>query len=291
MSRYSIIRVNFEICLIILFFFPLCYAQGLPLPERSRQIWQKLEPGLEFGEFTSPVVSASGDSVVRVLRIDTDYFYLKLLMVSAVKNGQALLVKEWAKQYNLVAAINASMYQKDYRSSISLMKTRTHVNNPRLSNDKSILAFDTLNRSLPEVYIIDRECDEFEKLSKNYGTLIQSIRMISCSGKNVWAQQEKRWSTALIATTTSHQVLFIHVRSAYSTHDLINILRKLPLNISRALYAEGGQEAQLYINSGNVHSEFGGSFDSDLLSDNEIQVVTPLPNIVGVIRKNNAAPE
>ena len=106
--------------------------------------------------------------------------------------------------------------------------------------------------------------------------------MISCKGKNVWNQQPHRWSTAAIAVDAQDNIQFIHVRAPYSTYDLINILKKLPLGISRAMYTEGGPQAQLYINAANREFEFVGSYDTGANAVKEGSVSWPLPNVVGI---------
>lgn len=250
--------------------------------------WQQLEKGLELGEFQAPQRPAAGDSVIRVLRIDPQFFELKLMNASAIEKGRALTAKDWCRRYGLVAALNASMYQQDYKTSVSLMRTRGHVNNARLSKDMAILAFDRLSPDVPAVKIIDRECDKFSNWKNRYGTLVQSIRMVSCTGKNVWSPQSQQWSTAAIAIDRRGRVLFIHVRSLYSTHDLINILRQLPLHIERALYTEGGPQAQLYVNGGNRQLELVGRVESSISEASVVSIALPIPNAIGVVRKKAA---
>jgi hypothetical protein len=174
------------------------------------------------------------------------------------------------------------MYQKDYQSSVSFMQTKGHINNPRLSKDKTILAFDRLSPEVPRVKMVDRQCENFDEWKEKYATFIQSIRMISCQGKNVWRQQPHKWSTALIGIDSSGNVLFIHVRSHYSTHDLINILLELPLHISQAMYTEGGREAQLYIQSGDCEYEFVGRYGTGF---DPRSYVPPIPNVIGITRR------
>jgi hypothetical protein len=244
--------------------------------------WQKLAPGLELGEFKAPLASEFGDSKVRVLRIDPQHYRLRLLNASASKNGRPLSAKQWSQQNGLVAAINASMYQEDYKSSVSLMRTIAHVNNPRLSKDMTILAFDRKDADVPLVKLIDRQCEDIKVWQKKYTTMIQSIRMISCTGENVWAQQPQKWSTAAIGVDEQDRILFIHVGSPYSTHDLINILKKLPLDIARAMYAEGGPQAQMYINTGQHEYEFVGSYEIDIQGDMKKLISRPVPNVVGI---------
>jgi hypothetical protein len=257
-----------------------------PVPEaRQKAGWQQLDRGLELGIFPAPQAAAGGDSVVRVLRIDSRYFQLRLFNVSHIQNGVPLTPKQWCRQNGLAAAINPSMYQIDYKTSVSLMRTKVHTNNPRLSKDMTILAFDRQDAGVPRVKIIDRQCEDFQSWKKKYGTLVQSIRMISCKGENVWKPQARRWSTSAIGIDKRDRILFIHVRALYSTHDLINILQKLPLNISRAMYTEGGPQAQLYINSAGKELEFAGSYETNSNAADEGSISWPLPNVLGISKR------
>jgi len=249
--------------------------------------WQILAEGLELGIFNSPLPAEIGDSKIRILRIDPQRFKLRLLNASAVEDGRPMSAKEWSRQNGLVAAINASMYQADYKSSVSLMRTNAHVNNPRISKDMAILAFDRKQSDVPRVKIIDRQCEDLETWEKKYGTVIQSIRMISCTGKNVWTQQPQKWSTAAIGIDDRERVLFIHVGSPYSTHDVIDILKELPLNIARAMYTEGGPQAQLYINIGDHEYEFVGNYEIELQGNVKKLITRPVPNVVGISLKTN----
>jgi hypothetical protein len=273
-----------------------CAALGLLAGFRQAQagepepgVWRRFEPGLEFASFLSPVPAEQGDSRIRVLRIDPRRFELRLLNASAMPESAPMTAKEWARTNDLVAATNASLYQADYRTSVSLMKTREHTNNPRLSKDNTILAFDRLDDGVPPVQIIDRTCDDLPGLQGRYGTLVQSIRMISCQGKNVWRPQDKAWSTAAIGIDRAGRVLFIHVRSPFSTHDLIEGLLALPLGIARAMYVEGGPQAQLYVRAGGRELEFAGTHGSPLGVAADLYVA-PIPNVIGVRRIAAASP-
>jgi hypothetical protein len=222
---------------------------------------------------------------VQVLRIDPTRFELRLLNASAPGQGRAQSARDWCENNNLVAAINASMYQTDHRRSVSLMMTRTHVNNPHLSKDKTVLAFDPIDPQAPPVKILDRECDDFEAERRRYGALVQSIRMLSCKGRNVWAPQPRRWSTAAIGADGGGRVLFIHARPPYATHDLINLLTRLPLGLTRLMYVEGGREAQLFVRGGGREYEFVGAYGSDPDESEAGGHAWPVPNVVAVARR------
>jgi len=244
--------------------------------------WRNLEKGLDVGIFQAPKKSGFGDSLIRILRADTASFGLRLLNTSSKDQGKLWSVKDWANRNGLVAAINASMYQKDMMSSVSYMRTRQHTNNTWVSNDKTILAFDPDDRSLVPVRIIDRDCEDFGTLRKQYGTMVQSIRMVSCHGKNMWKQQKKMWSIAAIGL--DHRILFIHVRSPYTTYDFINMLLELPVGLKQAMYVEGGADAQLYINTGNEEHEFIGSYSTGSREHDKNTYSRPIPNVLGLVR-------
>ena len=247
-------------------------------------IWRNLEKGLDVGIFPAPKISAFGDSLIRILRADTASFGLRLLNASSEDQGRRLSVKSWVKKNGLVAAINASMYQKNRMSSVSYMKNGQHINNTWVSKDKTFLAFNPIEKNLLPVRIIDRDCDDFQTLRKQYDTLVQSIRMISCHGENMWEQQKKIWSIAGIGLDHKGRILFIHVRSPYSSHDLINMLLELPIGLKQAMYVEGGADAQLYINTGKEEHEFIGSYSTGSREHDENTFSHPIPNVLGLVR-------
>ncbi|HTT71524.1 MAG TPA: phosphodiester glycosidase family protein [Anaeromyxobacteraceae bacterium] len=240
-----------------------------------------LEPGLDLGLFPGPA-SAPGDGQVWVARIDPARFELRLLNASA-GDARPHTVREWALAAGAVAGINAGMFQTDGLTSLGLMRSRAHQNNPRLSGRlKAVLAFDPLRPGLPRVQILDGACGELDPFPTAYGTLIQSIRMVSCDRKNVWAPEARRFSAAAIGLDGAGRALFIHARSPYKVHDLIDALLALPLDLRRALYVEGGPEAQLYVHSGEREVERLGAIEGQT---EERGLAWEVPNVVVAVRR------
>ena len=272
---------------LIAFFLFIFILGAMTLSEQRKLLnsntWKSLEPGLDLGIFPCP--SSHGETCeINILRINPAFFELRLLNTSASKEGMPLTARQWCKENNLVAAINASMYQQDIKTSVSLMKTKGHVNNPRLSKDKAILAFDRRSSKVPKVQIIDRECQNFHKVKENYRTLVQSIRMVSCKGRNVWRQQKKKFSIASVGIDKKGNVLFIHVQNPLTPYDLINILLKLPISIKKAMYVEGGSESQLFVQSHGQEFEFMGIYEAFFIEPGSVLLPRPVPNVIGVVR-------
>jgi len=246
--------------------------------------WKTLETGLDYERF-SPKSSSGNLVVVRALRIDPEFFELKLMNASNLQDQVRRSARAWGKDFSLLATINASMYQEDRRTSVSLMKTRKHTNNAYVSKDQCILAFDPRKSKIPSITLIDRQCDDFEKLRHDYGTLVQSIRMISCKGKNVWSKQARKASIAAIGLDESGRVLFLHLSTPQTTYDFIQLLQKLPLALKGAMYLEGSAPAQMSVNHAKLQLEVAGTWCSDSAEPDERAFALPIPNIIGVVRK------
>ncbi len=270
--------------MLLLFCFLLSFsrlsAEGFPGD------WAQLEPGFSIQVFDSPVKSRLGDSRITVLKIDPEKFDFEIYCASQY-NNKLRTVKEWAQDFNLVAAINAGMFAKDYLTSVGFLKSGDHVNNPTVNHSYNcVFACGPLEDGLPAARIIDRQCENFPDLRKKYRSFVQGIRMISCHQKNVWEQQPNQWSIAALGFDKGGNILFIHCRSPYTVHDFINILLKLPLEIRNAMYLEGGPPASLYYSLQGLQNELAGSYETDFLLNNNNQISWQIPNVIGVKKKS-----
>lgn len=254
---------------------------ALAAPSTTADGWEELAPGLELGAFATPG-EADRSGEIHVVRVDPELWEPVLLNTSAPGEGELHTAREWCRLKGMTAAVNASMFQTDYRRSVSLMRTRDHVNSSYLSKDNCVLAFDPLEPDLPPLRLVDRTCDDLEAATRGYGTLVQSIRMISCRGHNVWGEQKRRHSIAAIGVDHDGRLLMIHCRRPYSTHDFIDILLRLPLDIDRCMYTEGGPEAQLYVGVDGNEREFVGSYESGFLESDLNRRAWPVPNVIAV---------
>lgn len=247
--------------------------------------WQVLEPGLEYAEVASPIPSASGDSLIRMARVDPARFSVELFNASAAPDGVRRTARQWSVEHDLVAAINASLYQADYRTSTSLMRSRQHVNNPRLSRHNAVLLFDRLDPDLPPLQLVDRTCTDLGAVADRYAGAVQGIRMISCQRVNVWTQQPKRWSNAAVGIDDRGRLLLLHMRDPLSTHDFGEALLRLPIDLRATMYVEGGPEAQLFVSAGGREVETVGSYGSSGLAALANGLALPIPNVLGVRRR------
>jgi hypothetical protein len=244
-----------------------------------------VDEGIAVRQFDSMVKSALGDSKITVVKIDPRYYDFQLYSASEYGNKN-LSVKDWARKYGLLAAINAGMYQADISTSVGFMKNFEHTNNSWFSrNLKAVLAFNPKDGSQPSIRLIDTTCDDFVGLKEKYNTFIQGIRMINCRQQNVWGNEEKSWSIAALAIDKNGNVLFIFTRSPFMVHDFIDIILALPLSVYNAVYLEGGVEASLYVSAIGFEMERVGGYGNRFYNKYGNSASWPVPNVIGVARK------
>jgi hypothetical protein len=248
-------------------------------------LWKKVDEGLYVREFTHPEESKFKDSKITIVKIDPKFYSFKLLCAS--EHGKVkMAVKKWCQKYNLLSAINAGMYQEDGIRNVGYMKNFSHMNNPRLNPVyKAVLAFNPIESGLPEIQIIDLQCQDFGGLRDKYQTLVQNIRMISCQQVNVWSKQDKAWSMAVLGMDKRGNALFIFTEAHYSGHDFANLLLSLPISIHNAMYLEGGQEASLYFSANDIEFERMG-YPAGLNENESIPVARSIPNVIGIVKKS-----
>jgi hypothetical protein len=254
----------------------------LTAPAHAGEIaFKPLQPGLGLATLNIPPPDGDPQPQLYILRIDPERFDLKLVTASARKETPAT-AKDWTRRVGAVAAINSNMYQTDHRTSVSLMRGPGFVNNPRLSKDNTVLMFNRSAKGLPRAQIVDRSCQPFAKLRTQYRSQVQSIRMLDCTGMNVWARQPRRYSHAVMGQDGQGHILFIFTAAAWRTHDFVNMLQRLPIRITRLMYGDGGPPAQLYVNAGGVEVDGFGVY-SGRLKRHFSTAARPIPNVIAVV--------
>ena len=270
--------------LLLIFFIGMMFC--LPPPDSAQDDpWKKIDEGLFWADFDPPPRFPATESKVLVTRIDPRYYAFKLLCASEHERDR-FTAKGWCEKMNLIGAINAGMYQEDGYSNVGYMKNFAHVNNRRLNSTyQSVVAFNRIDATVPEIQIIDLKCQNFEEMKTRYQTFVQNIRMISCRQENVWSKQDNRWSLAVLGIDKNGNALFIFSEGPYSGHEFNNILLSLPISIYNAAYLEGGPQASLYLSANGIQLDEVGTYETGPEGGRIRAIPRLLPNVIGIKRK------
>lgn len=237
--------------------------------------WKVLLPGLEFAEVPLPVLSHAGDSLARIVRVTSGPWTIAL-RTAVGHGGQARTVEGWLGDA-AVAAINPGMFGVDWVLPTGHMVADAQVVNPAWSADRSVLA-----ASGAGFHVFNLECEARPDV-ETYPTMVQSIRMLDCAGKNIWADQPREWSAALVGEDRAGRLLLIHVRSPYRMHDLVDQLIAMPLDLRALHYGDGGPPAFLSVRTPVLTGDWVGSWETGAFENDGNETAGSIPNVLVVV--------
>lgn len=253
---------------------------------------QTLTPGLVVERRRGPPAEgdAGADATVVFARIDPRRFAPRLL--TAAEQGARRTAPAWAKEFGLVAVINASMYAPDGRS-VSLLVDDGRANNPR--DDRrfgGVLGLEPRRPERPPVVLLGRGCpgDDVEALRNDYRLVVANYRLLDCAGRAIAWSDEKSYSAAAIGVDAAGNVVLIHSRAPHRMRDFALWLARPEQRIAAAVYVEGGPEASLYAAAGGQVVEAIGSYETGFREDDDNRAFWELPNVIGFATRTYPTP-
>ncbi len=256
----------------------------LPQPSPKLTItapWKKLEPGLEHASFALQNTKAPKANL-EVLRFDPKYFQFVLHSISE-KGCSPQTLSQWASEADTVAAINASMYLPDGRTSTGYMRSGTHQNNKHIA--KSFGAFflaEPTKTHLAPAKLLEKDQPNTLETLDDYAIVIQNFRLINSNREILWSKGGQKHSIAAVGEDGQGNILFLHCRQPIEAYTFAQELLRLPLDVRTVMYVEGGAQAGMVLRQNNESTFWGGRHPADVLLGS---VAVALPNILGVRRK------
>jgi hypothetical protein len=273
-------KIKISLALITLLSLSLCVAG-------QDSAWTRIDEGLYYGDFRVPNRLGMEGSKILIVRIDPRIYEFRLLSASELSSKTGPLnVREWADKYKLIGAVNAGMFQADLKSNVGYMKNYAYMNNPRIHKAyHSVFAFNPKKAELPPSMIFDTDVRSMKEVIGEYNTVIQNLRLIKRPRLNRWAQQDKRWSEVALGQDQGGNLLFIFSETAYTMHELGNILLALPIQLDCAQHLEGGPLASLYLRHAGVEIKRTGSLGFPAGGNSAADGFLPIPNVIGITKK------
>ena len=257
---------------------PLMAQEGVA-PQGEANGWRELEPGLSFREFQI----RDGGMEIAALRIDPARFIFTLC-ASSLDGRPARTLREWGEQYDLTAAINASMYLPDGKTSTGYLRQGEHVNNRRMAERFGAFFVAGPDRpGLPDAAILNRDAHDWRELLPHYALVIQNYRMINNERNILWSPGGPMYSISAVAEDGTGHILFLHCREPVEAHAFAQHLLRLPLDVRTVMYVEGGGQAGLLVRSRSLRRELAGKPSSPFFVTGNLRA--PLPNVLGVRAK------
>ena len=299
---------KFSLSIFLSLFFLISPCKLLSASMAQFPAWQNISLGLALSfmplpnallkQSNAPLTNIESTGLI-LLRIDPKFNELVLLMSS--EHGNFFTLSEWAHEYELLAVTNASMYQQDGKKSIGLMRTKEHVNNPKISKRLgSFFVSDLLNpteegnKNLPAFDIIDRNQPNLEQHLAKYGTVLQNFRVLDPAGSTLWPSSGPVHSMSLLGKDNKGLLYIVFSRAPLNPSSVGEELRLNFANnsaeqgtkLEALMYLEGGREAGLALKQGAELQLWSGLPKQQFLGINPALLPsTPVPNVLGVRAK------
>jgi len=242
------------------------------------ELWKNLANGIEYRLF--PINSGVGN--LHIVKIDPTQAKLTLLLASE-HDKRLRTAAQWCEEYNLIAAINAGMFQGDYLTNVGYLKNGSYIQNKRWKSQyKSVLAFDPTGSGLPSAIMVDVENHSDLRNIHDYASVIQNLRLMKGRGVNVWSKSDRKWSEAAVGMDKGGHVLFVFSRYPFTMREFNEVIKSLDLGVVSMMHVEGGPLASLSIRAKDVMIDLTGSYESDVHPDDTNNIQWPIPNIIGV---------
>jgi hypothetical protein len=243
--------------------------------------WAALGAGLELGRFTLPGLGPP-EAELHVLRVDPRRWELTLHGLPSDDESGGHTAREWARREGLAAAINAGMYQEDYRTHAGYLSADGTVLSRGVNGYLSAAAFAPVQANDPPFRIFDLDEEPLASVLPRYRRLVQNLRLIKRPGEKRWDPQERRWSEAALGEDREGRVLLLFCGTPLPLDRLIDALLALPLGIVAAQHLEGGSQAQLFVSAGGRSLELVGGYEGAFPAPDPNRTARPIPNVIGV---------
>ncbi len=277
LERFAILSATFSLGL------------SLALAAHPAANWQTIAPGMDLKYSpVNPPATKGGASIV-ILRIDPNLWQLEVVGINQTGETAGHTARAWSQKRNFSAAINAGMFATDQKTHLGYMRSGGQISNGHQNAYQSVAAFDPRDSANPRFHVFDLDAPgaNFQNILKDYGSIVQNLRLIKRPGLNQWPQQERKWSEAALGEDDTGRILFIFSRAPFSMHDLNRALLSAGIGLVAAQHLEGGPEAQLYVHAGTTELEMFGSYETSFVENDKNSIAWPVPNILGVRPRAN----
>jgi hypothetical protein len=225
-----------------------------------------------------PAVGTS--ACLDAVRADLAHFDLRVL--TSAQDGPVRTAPAWLAELHLTAVINAGMFHST-NAPVGLIVEHDHVIGSDNAKMSGFIAFDPRSPSDPPAVMTGRKCAGFDlaDLRKRYRSIVQSYRLLDCAGAAMPWADPKQYSAAAIGVDRKGRVVFIHARSAVTMTELSTAVAALDL--TGALFLEGGPEASLVVHAAKGELSRVGSYETNFVENDDNVAFWDLPNVIGLL--------
>ncbi len=248
----------------------------LPCPTELHSLGAGLD--VERWQIAAPPVV--GAPCIDVVRADTARFALRVF--SAADEAGSRSATAWRDAFHLAVVTNAGMFHASGKP-VGMIVTDGTVRSNDNTKMSGYLAWDPVSATDPPVQIVGKDCPNFDlaALRARYHSIVQSYRLLGCTGEALPWKDPKQYSAAAIGVDRAGRIVFLHARAAVTMAELSTTLATHDL--VGALFLEGGPEASLVARGPEGELARVGSYETNFVENDSNQAFWNLPNVIALL--------
>lgn len=219
---------------------------------------------------------------ITIVRFDPAQF--RPVLLTARDDGGSRTLDRWVHDAHLVAGINAAMYEPDGSAS-GLCVRRGVEESPDDPLFGGFYVLEPIAATTTSFTMMGRDCAGFDLavVRAAWGSIVATYRLLDCDGHPIAWVDPDRYSAAAIGMDHEGRFVMVHSRTPYRMRELAEMLGASSLGFTQLFFVEGGPEATLIVDAGDLHvREVGLRRDLPAGVEPDHDVLYSLPNILGV---------
>lgn len=241
--------------------------------------WRALRDGLEFTTIRGEPYCRHGSAEIAVLRLDPARVRLHVLHYTRSASPLPMSIVQWQRSTGALAVFNAGQFYPDY-SYMGLLASDGEVVSPRLHPTFRAALVAAPGPGHPRARVLDLEREPLDPDSLAWPDVAQSFMLFDDRGARVRRSGLVAHRTVVAEDVHGHVLVFTS-EGGYTLFDFARLLQDSPFALTHAMGMDGGDEAELLVNTpGFRYASFGHFQDSADAPAGDAQ--TPLPAVVAV---------
>jgi len=236
--------------------------------------------GLEFAVLSGDPYCRQGSSDIAILRVDPAQARVRVHHYSTVSD-KPLDILTWQRRTGAAVVFNAGQYYPDLSYMGMLVSGGRPLSSKPHPTFKALLVAEPVGAG-PRARVLDLEHDVFDAQRPQWKEIAQSFMLFDVRGTVRVRKSPQIAPRTVVAEDAEHRLLIFTSEGSYTLSDFATLLRAAPLQLTRAMSMDGGDEAQMCVRTGAFHYASFGHWDPAKDSSDLMASVVPLPAVITV---------
>jgi hypothetical protein len=245
-------------------------------------IWIRVAPGIEFARVEALRIPHSGNAGIAVVRLDPARVRIEPYHETEYPGAGPVTIDGWQKRLGAPVVLNAGLYDESRRHLGRLQRGGNDLGGIPHTRWNGVLASGARADSLPAARLLDLSQPGDSTRMAGYANLVQSMMLFDAEGRTRVRESDRTAPRTLVAADTAGGIYLVVTEGAYTLAACVDLLRSAGWGLRAALALDGGNEANLAVESPAVRYRSYAGVDGQNPAEGLFRAGVRLPAVVAV---------